>query len=124
MAIRPTWETAGSPLPERERLQRLADALTSLAEAEVRRGIPAFWDAPWIRYKRERPGDEQWSAPSVVLRRGWGDCEDLAAWLAGSLRAKRGIPARAVVVPRGRGYHVVVRAGELTLDPSRERGMK
>ena len=121
----PTWDVSGGPLPERRRLQVLADALTDVAAAEVRAGVPAFWEAPWVVYRREPPGSERWSSPSRVLRRGHGDCEDLAAWLAGSIRARHGVAARALVVPMGRGYHVVVALPDGTrLDPSRERGMR
>lgn len=39
-----------------------------------------------VRYQRERSGFEEWNIASIVVRLGWGDCEDLNGWAAAGLR--------------------------------------
>lgn len=70
---------------------------------------PALYDSG-VRYKREPRGSERWLTPSVVLLKGEGDCEDLAAYRAAELRVTGEDPgARAVVVRSGdRTWHAVV----------------
>lgn len=46
-----------------------------------------------VKYAREPFGYESWPNIPVILRRGVGDCEDLAAWRVAELR-QEGIPAR------------------------------
>lgn len=39
-----------------------------------------------VVYRTEDPGiPETWCTIPVVMRKGWGDCEDLACWLAAEL---------------------------------------
>ncbi len=89
--------------------------------------------APEIResgvyYELEPPGLEQWLGPRELLRRGKGDCEDLAIYLAGWLRARKNIWARVVLKrfehEQHVWYHAVVQlpSGEI-LDPSAWLGM-
>jgi hypothetical protein len=40
-----------------------------------------------VRYREEEPGHEDWLDTPAVLRQGYADCEDLAAWRAAELRA-------------------------------------
>jgi hypothetical protein len=83
-----------------------------------------------VRYEIEPPGREDWDPADVLLRRGWGDCEDLAAWRAAELRDV-GERARADTYvsrerPDGsRVWHaVVVRSDGSVEDPSAHLGMR
>ena len=104
-------------------------ALEGLAQAATEEiaggGMPLLY-ASGVRYARERPGHEEWLVPSQVLAGGVGDCEDLAAYRVGELRATGADEgATIVIVPMGpRTLHAVVRRsnGELE-DPSRALGM-
>lgn len=83
-------------------------------------------EAGKVKWKPEPPGDEHFDDAKTVLRRGWGDCDDLAPWLAASLRASGEKPdATPFVYQSGpRRWHAVVDDGEgHTLDPSRWAGM-
>ncbi|MCP5118413.1 MAG: hypothetical protein GY953_46975 [bacterium] len=85
-----------------------------------------------VRYRREYPREEWLSAPEVE-RRGVGDCEDLAAWMAAELRLGRGDvggiarPVMARAVPerqRSGNWHIVVRTPSgRRIDPSKMLGM-
>src|ERR1043165_553030 len=51
-----------------------------------------------VRWHPEPPGDEHFDLPDTIMKRGHGDCDDLAPWHAGSLRASGIDPqARAFV---------------------------
>lgn len=79
-----------------------------------------------VRWKPEPPGDEHFDDAKTVLKRGWGDCDDLAPWLAASLRATGEAPhAQPYVYQSGpRRWHAVVDRGDgKTLDPSAWAGM-
>lgn len=80
-----------------------------------------------IRWRPERFKDgEHFDLAPDVARRGWGDCDDLAPWLAAELRATgRDRGARAVAKRSGpQRWHALVRtsAGRM-LDPSKWAGM-
>jgi hypothetical protein len=76
-----------------------------------------------VRYRREWPREE-WLAIPLVKARGFGDCEDLAAWRAAELQERSGIPARAIPLKVRSGWHIVVQTGPGTIeDPSRRLGM-
>lgn len=78
-----------------------------------------------VRYQREQGGKEVWLTIPQVLRAGFGDCEDLAAWRTAELIVG-GVPAKAEVIRTGpRVFHAVVRLpdGQI-LDPSIKLGMK
>lgn len=101
------------------------EALTILAQREIESGrAPALWDAAErIRYQREPLRRvEDWQTPSQIIASGSGDCEDLAAYLAATLRAQ-GVRAAARVYPVDGGWHAVVFSGGRILDPSAALGM-
>jgi len=71
----------------------------------------------------ERGKERQWWDIPQVMANGCADCKALAAWRAAELIV-RGIPAQAVVTTRdGVLFHVVVRVGNQTEDPSAILGM-
>jgi hypothetical protein len=78
---------------------------------------------------REPPGREDWQDIPETIRRGDGDCEDLACWRAAELNVKQGIRAFPTFRWRVRGtgtlYHILVQYpnGQIE-DPSRMLGMK
>lgn len=62
--------------------------------------------ASGVRYQTEPL--ERFSSIPDVLRRGFGDCEDLVCWRAAELR-RAGIQARAVLVPQSANFlHAVL----------------
>lgn len=85
--------------------------------------------ASGVVYRREprsitARGPEDFATVPLMLRRGWGDCDDLAPWRAAELTLW-GYPARATVVRVRNGWHVVVTApdGSTVDDPSAQLGM-
>jgi hypothetical protein len=104
---------------------------TSLAneQAVIRGEVPHAADAirKGIKWKPEPFLDgEHFDLAHVVASRGWGDCDDLAPYLTGSLRASGEDPgARSRVYKTGPDrWHVVTETsdGEI-LDPSKWAGM-
>ena len=76
-----------------------------------------------VKYKLEPPGEEDWKLPHNVMRDGWGDCEDIAGWRAGGLRATGEDPDATVVVVKtgARKLHAVVKRGDGEMeDPCKE----
>jgi hypothetical protein len=113
-----------------EALNAALEAVTVAAAGQVRRGkVPpaaGVIKAGRIKWMPEPPGDEHFDLPSTVVGRGWGDCDDLAPYHAGSLRATGTDPnARAFVKRSGpTRWHALVRRGDGTIeDPSRHAGM-
>lgn len=94
--------------------------------------IPRLYESG-VRYRPEDPGREEWQDVAETLRRGFGDCEDLACWLVAERRVRDGIQAtpdftlRNVEVAPGhmtKVFHIFVRLpGGSREDPSRELGM-
>lgn len=79
-----------------------------------------------VKWKPEPPGDEHFDDAATVLKRGWGDCDDLAPWLAASMRASGEAPdAFPFVYKSGaKRWHAVVDRGDgKVLDPSKWAGM-
>jgi len=80
-----------------------------------------------IRWQPERFKDgEHFDLATQAGPRGWGDCDDLAPWLAAELRATGRDPGAAAVAKKsGRNkWHAVVRASDgRILDPSKWAGM-
>jgi hypothetical protein len=76
-----------------------------------------------IRYERE--DQEVWRTAQEVARSGFGDCEDLACYLAAQLRVTGVDPGAAPPVrPSSSGYHALVtRSDGTTEDPSAKLGM-
>ncbi len=87
---------------------------------------------PWlyqsgVRYRREgRGGVERWLTIPELLKKRFGDCEDLAAWRTAELIVRKGVPARIRVIRTGRKtMHAVVELPDGSIeDPSRRLGMK
>lgn len=113
------------PISSDESVQTLLDALTAINVVFLKShgSVPGIFESG-VRYKRERRGSEEWLTIPIVIQRGYGDCEDLACWLAASYRCN-GVAARAVAyrsAPHVR--HIVVLLPDGTIeDPSRELGM-
>lgn len=108
-------------------LNSALESVVAADEALIARGLPLFRDAlPRVRWRPEPPGDEHFDLGSTVLRRGWGDCDDLAPWHAASLRASGEDPeAFAFVRPSGPNrWHAIVQRSDGSIDdPSKAAGM-
>lgn len=111
---------------DREELEAALEGLVALNHRMmVRRGMggrgfPRLYGSG-IVYRRERPGDEDWQPADKLVRAREGDCEDLAGYRAGELRADGELGAKAKVVETRSGqFHAVVqRANGVIEDPSR-----
>ena len=107
------------------------EAATEIAQRQVEQGaVPPLAVAidNGVRWAPEgtAAGDESFDPPLTVVKRGWGDCDDLGPYWAGELRASNVDPdAQAIVYQSGpRRWHVVVERGDGTIDdPSRWAGM-
>jgi hypothetical protein len=105
------------------------EAVTRVNEALIKEGsAPTFSEAikRGVRWQPEPPGQESFDHALKVVGRGWGDCDDLAPYRAGSLRASGQDPnAKSVVYKSGPGrWHAIVQRGNGVLeDPSRTAGM-
>lgn len=109
-------------------LDAALESVTRLNEQMLAEGAPPFERAlkSGVKWQPEPPGAEHFDHLGTILRRGWGDCDDLAPYHAASLRASGEDPnARAVVRRSGpRRWHAVVRRGDGTVDdPSKRAGM-
>lgn len=120
------------------------ECLTRVNQWHFRRGVVPPLFSAGVRYQEEPPGREDWDDAVTVAGRGWGDCEDLAAYLAAELREVHGIPAECVIKSKfittaelkAQGYpiipdegifliHVMVRLPDgRVIDPSKLLGMK
>ena len=81
-----------------------------------------------VRYRRERPGREDWLIIPQLYKRGYGDCEDLGAALAAECIVFDDLDAWAFTVRTGKKkFHTKVgirQDGETFIeDPSRVLGM-
>lgn len=79
-----------------------------------------------VRYRREiKPSVERFQRIPEIIRRGSGDCEDLASWRCAELRYYDRIAAVPWILnPRPRLFHVVVRLPNGRIeDPSAALGM-
>lgn len=107
-------------------LEQLVISNTSYLERHPR--IPHPYQSG-LYYDTEPEGQENWLGVEALLKAGWGDCEDLAAYLAGWYRARKQIMARVVLIRFTKGkhvwYHAVVKMPDGDLeDPSKVLGMK
>jgi hypothetical protein len=115
--------------PNEETLGIALEAATRLAQHDLAMGeIPPIEDAikSGIAWQEEPPGEESFDKPSTVLERGWGDCDDLAPWLAAEMRETDFDPgASAIAIPSGHNtWHAIVRGSDgNTYDPSVWAGM-
>lgn len=112
-----------------EVLNAALEAVTRTDERLLQAGhVPTAAEAidKGIKWRPEPPGDEHFDMASTVLRRGHGDCDDLAPWHAASLRHTGEDPdARAIVLKSGpKKWHAVVERGDGSIDdPSADAGM-
>lgn len=109
-------------------LNAALESVTQADLAQLARGAPTAREgiARGVRWKPEPPGDEHFDLAGTVLKRGWGDCDDLAPWHAASLRLTGEDPeAYAFVRPSGpnRWHAVVQRSDGRVDDPSKAAGM-
>jgi hypothetical protein len=115
-----------------EALAHLLEALTLVNVAWLREHMQQ--GAPWlyesgVHYEEEPPGRDEWQDIPETIKRGEGDCEDLACWRLAELRVRsledaRPFVKRAVYGPRT-VYHVAVRRSDGRIeDPSRVLGMR
>lgn len=127
-------------------LMMCVETLTRINQWHFRRGAAVPLEESGAVYKPEPPGREDWDDCVKVASRGWGDCEDLAAYLCAQIRELEGVHAECVfkyrfvsaAEMRAQGYpskhiprdgifliHVLVRLpnGEV-LDPSQWLGME
>lgn len=107
----------------------VAHALEGLArvaaEEIAENSLPPLYRSG-IRYEREPRGSEEWLTPLQMLERGVSDCEDIAAYRVGELRASGADPGAVVTIVRTgpRTLHAVVRRSDGSIeDPSRVLGM-
>ena len=111
-------------------LDAILEAQTRAAASQVRAGEAPDARELLARGARWRPepwADEHFDLPSEIARRGWGDCDDWAPALAGSLRASGDDEgARAFAYRSGPNrYHVVVQLSDgRIVDPSLDAGMR
>jgi hypothetical protein len=113
-----------------EALDAALESVTRCVAAMVKKGIspPAAGEIKSKRvvWQPEPPGDEHFDLPTTIMGRGWGDCDDLAPWHAGSLRAGGVDPgARAFVKRSGpTRWHALVKRSDGSIeDPSKAAGM-
>lgn len=110
-------------------LDSALEAVTKLNEQMITSGeVPSFERGLryGVQWRPEPPGDEHFDSAEKVLKRGWGDCDDLAPWHAASLRASGEDPnATAVVRKSGpKRWHAIVQRGDGSVDdPSLRAGM-
>jgi hypothetical protein len=122
----PVATIGGSDKALRLALRACLAALTALNDLYLRANprTPALYGSG-VRYQTEAPGRDDWDVIPLVLKRGWGDCEDLAAWRCAELRAAG---VAAVCDARRTGpetWHAFVRLPDGTVDdPSLRLGMR
>ena len=128
------------------------ECLTKINQWQFRRGVAVPLEDSGVVYKEEPIGrvkgwdSEHWDDCVVVANRGWGDCDDLAPYLAAQIRELYGVHAECVLSYRfisradmlAKGFplhltptdgafviHVLVRLPNgNTLDPSKWLGMQ
>lgn len=121
MAVRVTMQ-----LPEDPRVVRAAVlglALVNLALLQTHPRLPSLY-ASGVRYRREPRGKEDWQPITLLYKRGYGDCEDLAAARVAEL-VHCGEPATIHVKIAGPGLmHIQVKRADGSIeDPSKRLGM-
>lgn len=122
MDIRPRVYGIGSTTE----LQALVAGLALANLAQMRAGrFPSIYKSG-VRYRREQPGEERWQTARALLRSGFGDCEDLAAYHVAWLWCRGERSARAIVrdIRPGLKHALVRRASGQLEDPSARLGMR
>lgn len=86
-------------LPVQQRVElarRYLEALVYANRVIIRAGLVPPLNQTATRYAMEPPSpDEEFADAFTCYQRGWGDCDDLAAWWCAELQ-ERGIPATLV----------------------------
>lgn len=99
-------------------LVAMLEGLTRLALVDLaRHDMPLLYESR-VKYRPEPSGvRENWQRPIQTLRKGYGDCEDLAAWRAAELRREGDRGAMVDVKRTGhKRWHAVVRRGDGTIE--------
>ncbi len=80
--------------------------------------VPPYPHHAGVIYQLEPIGEEDWKLAHNVIRDGWGDCEDLAAWVVAGLRVTGEDPGAFVaLVQTGEAkLHAVVRRSDGSID--------
>ena len=119
---------------DRNSLQRIINAMCVALTAANIEWLRVHPEAPLllesgVRYVPEPPQEEWFADIPTVLRRGWGDCDDLGCWRAAELVVRYDIGdahtfTQRQVEPDGSTvYHVMVTSSLGTEDPSSALGM-
>ncbi|HRI72506.1 MAG TPA: hypothetical protein PK156_50065 [Polyangium sp.] len=130
-----SFETANEAVAH-EVLNSMLECLVQMNVALMRSSrFPPLYSTH-VRYRQEPLGDENWRDAAIVLRDGFGDCEDLAAYRVAELRVTHKVPARCVFrwrtflvdgKTRVKLYHILVgvpHGGKMLIeDPSKRLGM-
>lgn len=110
-------------------LDAALESVTRLNEAMIQRGdVPTFTQGlhHGVKWKPEPPGQEHFDHAGVVMKRKWGDCDDLAPWHAATLRHSGEDPGAMAIAQRSgpKRWHAVVQRSDGTIDdPSKRAGM-
>jgi hypothetical protein len=109
-------------------LNAALESVTQADMSQLARGLPTAEEAirAGVRWRPEPPGDEHFDLAGTVLKRGWGDCDDLAPYHAASLRLTGEDPEALAIVRRSgpNRWHAIVRRSDGSIDdPSRAAGM-
>jgi hypothetical protein len=116
-AVRPEVLDAALEAVTRTNERLIDEGMVPTAEQAIAKGV---------KWKPEPPGDEHFDHAQTVVKRGWGDCDDLAPYHAASLRVTGEDPgARAFVKRSGpnRWHAMVERSDGSVDDPSADAGM-
>lgn len=109
-------------------LDAALEATTRLNESMLQAGqVPPFDTAlKSVRWKPEPFDEEHFDHAHEVIKRGWGDCDDLAPYHAASLRHTGEDPGAKAIVRRSgpKRWHAVVQRSDGRIeDPSKAAGM-
>ena len=115
MSVRAEWLLPPVPAV----LEQALEGLVGVDRWLLARGLVPPLYRSGVRYRWKLPGTG-WDHAGIVVKRGSGDCKDVASWRVAELR-EQGVDARPYVVHTGgRNYHVVVRYPDgIIEDPSR-----
>lgn len=110
-------------------LDAALEATTRLNESMLKSGqVPTFDQAlgRGVKWKPEPFEDEHFDHAAEVVKRGWGDCDDLAPYHAASLRHSGEDPGATAIARRSgpKRWHAVVQRSDGRIeDPSKAAGM-
>jgi len=112
-------------------IKPVLDALVLVNQLYLRtHDVPPLYQSG-VRYKNEPEGStEEFAAIPAIIKRGWGDCDDLAPWRVSELRnagerAKIRIQWKRSKRTGRKLFHIVVRRANGAIeDPSYVLGMR